>query len=34
VFGVTLLLIGLSEIMNYNRDLLARRNGRREGEDV
>jgi len=34
VFGVTLLLIGLSEIMSYNRDLLARRNGRREGEDV
>ncbi len=34
VFGVTLLLIGLSEIMSYNRDLLARRGGRREGEDV
>ncbi len=34
VFGITLLLIGLSEIMTYNRDLQARRNGRREGEDV
>jgi voltage-gated potassium channel len=34
VFGVTLLLVGLSEIMSYNRDLHARRFGRKDGEDV
>ncbi|MFM7343735.1 MAG: ion channel, partial [Tagaea sp.] len=34
VFGVTLLLVGLSEIMSYNRDLHARRAGRKDDSDV
>lgn len=34
VFGVTLLLVGFSEIMSYNRDLQARRAGRKDDPDV
>lgn len=34
VFGVTLLLVGLSEIMTYSRDLHARRAARKEEGDV
>lgn len=34
VFGVTLLLVGLSEIMSYGRDLHARRAERKEETDV
>lgn len=34
VFGVTLLLVGLSEIMGYSRDLHARRAARKEDGDV
>lgn len=34
VFGVTLLLVGLSEIMSYSRDLHARRAARKDEGDV
>lgn len=34
VFGVTLLLVGLSEIMSYSRDLHARRSARKDDGDV
>jgi voltage-gated potassium channel len=34
VFGVTLLLMGVSEIMSYSRDLHARRTGRKDEGDV
>lgn len=34
VFGLTLLLVGLSEIMSYSRDLQARRAGRKDEGDV
>jgi hypothetical protein len=35
VFGVTLLLVGLSEIMSYSREVQARRrtDGRTDGRD-